>query len=64
MISDEEELEKMCLEIIEKNPKIVLGYKKGKKKLFTALMGQIVKITEQRADMVLVAKIMERLLKS
>lgn len=63
MISDEKELEKICLEIIEKNPKIVLGYKKGKKKLFNALMGQMVKITEQRADMALVAKIMERLLK-
>lgn len=64
MISDEEELEKICLEIIEKNPKIVSGYKKGKKKLFIALMGQMVNITNQRADMTLVAKIMERLLKS
>ncbi|XP_011256019.1 glutamyl-tRNA(Gln) amidotransferase subunit B, mitochondrial isoform X1 [Camponotus floridanus] len=64
LISDEEELEKMCLEIIEKNPKIVSGYKKGKKKLFIALMGQMAKITNQRADMALVANIMERLLKS
>ncbi|XP_025994681.1 glutamyl-tRNA(Gln) amidotransferase subunit B, mitochondrial isoform X2 [Solenopsis invicta] len=64
LISDERQLEQLCLEIIEKNPKLVLGYKSGKKKLFNALMGEMVKVTEQRADMAVVAKIMERLLKS
>lgn len=54
----------MCLEIIEKNPKLVSGYKSGKKKLFNALMGEMAKVTEQRADLAVVAKIMERLLKS
>lgn len=63
MISDEKQLEELCLEIIEKNPKIVSGYKKGQKKLFNALLGEMTKITEQRADMAIVTKIMERLLK-
>lgn len=53
----------MCLEVIEKNPKLVSGYKNGKKKLFKALMGEVAKITEHRADMAVVTKIMERLLK-
>lgn len=63
LISDEKELEQICLKIIEQNPKVVSGYKKGKKKLFNALLGQIANITEKRADMAAVAKIMERLLK-
>lgn len=63
LISDEKQLEQMCLEVIEKNPKIVSGFKKGKKKLLNALLGEMAKITEQRADMALVSKIMERLLK-
>ncbi|XP_012521305.1 glutamyl-tRNA(Gln) amidotransferase subunit B, mitochondrial-like isoform X2 [Monomorium pharaonis] len=64
LISDEKQLEQICLEILEKNPKLVLGYKNGKKKLFNALMGEIAKVTEQCADLAIVAKIMERLLKS
>ncbi|KMQ87139.1 glutamyl-trna amidotransferase subunit mitochondrial [Lasius niger] len=64
LISDEKQLEKMCLEVIEKNPKIVSGYKNGKKKLFNALLGEMAKITDQCADMAIVTKIMERLLKS
>lgn len=49
---------------MEENPKLVSEYKNGKKKLFNALMGEIAKVTEQRADMAAIAKIMERLLKS
>lgn len=63
MISDEKQLEELCLEIIEKNPTIVSGYKKGQKKLLNALLGKMAKSTEQRADMAIVTKIMERLLK-
>jgi len=64
LISDEKQLEQMCLEIIKKNPKLVTGYKSGKKKLFYALMGEMAKVTKQCADLAVVAKIMERLLKS
>ncbi|XP_011636505.1 glutamyl-tRNA(Gln) amidotransferase subunit B, mitochondrial isoform X1 [Pogonomyrmex barbatus] len=64
LISDEKQLEQICLEIIEKNPKLVSGYKNGKKKLFNVLMGEMAKVTEKRADFAVVAKIMERLLKS
>lgn len=64
LISDEKQLEQICLEVIEKNSKIVSEYRRGKKKLFNALLGEITKITEQRADMMAVARIMERLLNS
>ncbi|EFN87568.1 Probable glutamyl-tRNA(Gln) amidotransferase subunit B, mitochondrial [Harpegnathos saltator] len=64
LISDEQLLEQMCLEVIEKNPKIVALYKKGKTKVFKALIGEIARNTKQCADMAAVAKIMERLLKS
>lgn len=63
LISDEKQLEQICLEIIEKNPKLVSAYKSGKKKLFNTLMGEMAKVTEQCADMTVVARIMERLLK-
>ncbi|XP_011350215.1 glutamyl-tRNA(Gln) amidotransferase subunit B, mitochondrial isoform X2 [Ooceraea biroi] len=63
LISDEKQLEQICLGVIEKNPKIVSAYKNGKKKLLNALLGEIAKITEQRADMAAVAKMMEKLLK-
>lgn len=63
MISDKKQLEQICLEIIEKNPKLVSGFKCGKKNLFNALMGQIAKATEQRADMAAVANLMEKLLR-
>jgi Asp-tRNA(Asn)/Glu-tRNA(Gln) amidotransferase B subunit len=52
------------LEVIEKNPKLASEYKSGKKKLLNALLGKIANMTEQCADMALVVKIMERLLKS
>lgn len=63
MISDENQLEQICLEIIEKNPNLVSGFKCGKKKFFKALMGQIAQVTEQRADMAAVARLMEKLLR-
>lgn len=64
LMSDERQLEQMCLDVIERNPKLAVGYKKGKKKFFNALMGEIARVTEQRADMAVVARIMEQLLKS
>lgn len=52
----------MCLEVIERNPKIVTQYKSGKKKVFKALMGEVARNTNQCADMATVSKIMGKLL--
>ncbi|XP_076671954.1 glutamyl-tRNA(Gln) amidotransferase subunit B, mitochondrial isoform X1 [Andrena cerasifolii] len=62
MITDKEELEKICLGILEKNPKIVRKYKAGKTKLFSKLLLQVANATDERADMPQVTKIMTRLL--
>ena len=62
MITDEEELERICLGILEKNPKIVRKYKAGKTKVFSKLLVQVANATNERADMVQVTKIMTRLL--
>lgn len=62
MITDEEELEKICLGVLEKNPKIVRRYYAGKRKLFSKLLQQVATATDERADMVQVTKIMTRLL--
>ncbi|KAL0128262.1 hypothetical protein PUN28_003491 [Cardiocondyla obscurior] len=64
LISDEKQLKEICLKIIEKNPNMVSKYKTGKKKLFNALMGEVAKVTEDRANLAVVAKIMEQLLKT
>ncbi|XP_026473641.1 glutamyl-tRNA(Gln) amidotransferase subunit B, mitochondrial [Ctenocephalides felis] len=62
-ISDEDELTKICQEIIEQNPKLVKLYKGGKKKVLFALLGDISKKTENRANMSKVSQILENMLK-
>lgn len=57
------EIEKLCKECILKNPKAVNQYKKGKKKVLFAIAGDIAKLSNQRANMELVVKILEKLLK-
>ncbi|XP_032688294.1 glutamyl-tRNA(Gln) amidotransferase subunit B, mitochondrial isoform X2 [Odontomachus brunneus] len=64
LISDTKLLEQMCLEVVERNPKIVKVYKKGKTKVAKALIGEIARNTRQCADMAAVAQIIERLLTS
>ncbi|XP_076622256.1 glutamyl-tRNA(Gln) amidotransferase subunit B, mitochondrial isoform X2 [Colletes latitarsis] len=61
-ISNEEELEKLCIEIIEKNPKLVQKYKAGKTKVFKKFLHEAIKITDDRADMGQISKIFTRLL--
>lgn len=47
---------------MDRNEKIVNQYRGGKKKLLKALLGEVVRITDQRADMSRVTEIMEKLL--
>lgn len=64
LISDEKELEKICIDVLEKNPKIVRRYKAGKTKEFRKLMHRVAVDTNECADMVITSKIMTRLLTS
>ncbi len=59
-VSDQSELEKTVMEVIEENPDEVLSYQNGKNKLFSFFMGKIMKKTHGKAD----PKIVTQLLKT
>ncbi|XP_053971031.1 glutamyl-tRNA(Gln) amidotransferase subunit B, mitochondrial [Hylaeus volcanicus] len=61
-ISDQKELEKICLETLEKYPKLVKKYKAGNTKVYKKILHEVVKITNERADMAEATKILTRLL--
>lgn len=61
-IADEEVIEAVCFRVIEKNPKTVEQYKKGKEKCFFALAGQIATAEGGRINMNLATKMLRRLL--
>ncbi|XP_014221755.1 glutamyl-tRNA(Gln) amidotransferase subunit B, mitochondrial [Trichogramma pretiosum] len=61
-ISDEEELKKICQTLLDENPHLVEQYKNGKKKLYKYFLGQIVKKTNDTANMKKVDQIMKKLL--
>ncbi|XP_054275280.1 glutamyl-tRNA(Gln) amidotransferase subunit B, mitochondrial [Macrosteles quadrilineatus] len=63
LVSDPGEITRICEEAIQRNPKLVEAYKKGKTKIFSALLGDIAKVTKNRADMSLVTKQLQELLK-
>lgn len=62
MISDESKLEKLCLEILEKQPKLVKKYKKGRTRVFKVFLQQVASATNDCANMEKATKIMTRLL--
>ncbi|KAG8225261.1 hypothetical protein J437_LFUL006493 [Ladona fulva] len=61
-ISDEEQIRKICVEVVNSNPKLVQKYKSGKVKFFGAFMGEVAKKTKQKGNMVLAEKILKELL--
>ena len=61
-IDSENELEKVCKEIIKENKDAVEKYKLGDKKVLNFLIGEVMKKTNKRADFRIVREIMERLL--
>lgn len=63
-ISGEEELETVAREVIEKNPKPVEDFRKGKKGAVGFLVGQVMKETRGRANPKVVSEILRRLLSS
>lgn len=62
-IDDDEEIEKMCREAIDRDPKAVAQYKKGKKKVLFAIAGNVFNASNQKANMKKVVKKLEELLK-
>ncbi|KAJ8717920.1 hypothetical protein PYW07_005850 [Mythimna separata] len=62
LTSNEAEITRLCIEVLENNPKLVNQYKKGKTKVFKALLGIVFK-NNNKIDMSVVSKIMEGLLK-
>jgi len=58
-ISDEKQLKKIIKDIIKKNKKSAEDYKKGNKKSFNFLMGEVMKATNKSADFKIVRKILE-----
>ncbi|XP_059060760.1 glutamyl-tRNA(Gln) amidotransferase subunit B, mitochondrial [Achroia grisella] len=63
LTTDESELTKLCISVLENNPKLVKQYKEGKTKIFKALLGIVAKSSQNKLDMAAVSKIMEDLLK-
>ncbi len=58
-ISDEDQLKKVVIEVLEENPKEVESYKNGKKKLLSFFMGQVMKKTKGKANPKLVNKMLQ-----
>lgn len=61
-ITNKKELEKIILQVIEKNSKAVAEYKSGKKESFNFLLGEIMKASERRADFQIAREILQELL--
>ncbi|MEM9025890.1 MAG: Asp-tRNA(Asn)/Glu-tRNA(Gln) amidotransferase GatCAB subunit B, partial [Verrucomicrobiota bacterium] len=62
--TDTGEIEGICAEVIEKNPKPVKQFKEGKEQAINALKGQVMKATRGKANPKLVDDILRKLLTS
>lgn len=61
-ITDEQQIEEICRKVIESNPKVVEQFRKGKQKVFKALVGDVHRLSDQKANMrVAVEKLKEML---
>ncbi len=63
-ISDEKEIERLSGAAIIKNPKAVQDYKNGEEKALNFLIGQVMRLSNKRADFEIARKILERILKN
>jgi len=62
-ISSEKETEKIVKQVIKENLKAVEDFKKGKQSSLNFLIGQVMKISQKRADFKTVREILEKMLK-
>jgi len=63
LITDEAEIEEIIKEVISKNQKAVLDFKKGKKMAIQFLIGQVMRITKGKANPEIVNKVLTKFLK-
>ncbi len=61
-ISDSDELEKICKEVLSKEKDVVMRYRAGEKKLINFLVGEVMRKTEKRADFKIVRELLEKIL--
>jgi aspartyl-tRNA(Asn)/glutamyl-tRNA(Gln) amidotransferase subunit B len=61
-IQDAGEIERMCREVVEKNPENVAKYRAGNEGVFKSFVGQVMKASRGRANPQLVNEILKRLL--
>jgi len=61
-ISGKEDIEKLAQKVIKQNPKAVEDFKKGEAKAMNFLIGQVMKLSNNRADFKTAREILERLL--
>ena len=61
-IQDAGEIERLCREVVEKNPENVAKYRAGNEGVFKSFVGQVMKASRGRANPQLVNEILKRLL--
>ncbi|MBU4257641.1 Asp-tRNA(Asn)/Glu-tRNA(Gln) amidotransferase GatCAB subunit B, partial [Patescibacteria group bacterium] len=61
-ISDIKEIEKFAKKVIKENKKAVEDYKSGKKESLNFLVGQIMRLSNKRADFEIVRKVLGKML--
>ncbi|MEK6859717.1 MAG: Asp-tRNA(Asn)/Glu-tRNA(Gln) amidotransferase GatCAB subunit B [Nanoarchaeota archaeon] len=59
-ITDEKHLEKIIEDVLKKNSESVKAFKEGEKKVLNFLIGQVMNLTNKRADFQIIRKILER----
>ncbi len=62
-ISSESEIEKVCRQVIKENKKAVEDFKSGKQESLNFLIGQVMRLTQKRADFKTAREILEKMLK-
>jgi aspartyl-tRNA(Asn)/glutamyl-tRNA(Gln) amidotransferase subunit B len=61
-IQDTGEIERMCREVVEKNPESVAKYRAGNEGVFKSFVGQVMKASRGRANPQIVNEILKRML--
>uniref|UniRef100_A0A182YM49 Glutamyl-tRNA(Gln) amidotransferase subunit B, mitochondrial n=1 Tax=Anopheles stephensi TaxID=30069 RepID=A0A182YM49_ANOST len=63
LITDEAQIRRHCEDAIQRNPKLVEKYRKGKEKMLYALAGEIAKASEEKIDMARAVELLKEMLK-
>jgi len=61
-VSDESALREMCRQVVADNPKIAADYRGGKKQAISALVGQVMKASQGKANPGMVNRLLQELL--